>query len=214
MQMILNSSHANNSDSRAHLAPQGEQLDFPVAGVFLSIQTHCRPSKANVRISYQDWDSGFSSDLLHFSNPVVELSPWLQMVSGFGAGLEFEARTEILLLLVSGAHTTSASLNNLILGRKCYTEFLGLQAKQCHKPVDANKPKQHSCLSTIDPGRTHSQSNQRQKTTVLWNAKTVGTLEDDNQKMVWSDSLRPYLFGTSSPQKCPQVSFNLIVYVT
>lgn len=37
---ILKSSHANNSNCRAHLAPAGEQLGFPVAGGFRSLHIH------------------------------------------------------------------------------------------------------------------------------------------------------------------------------
>lgn len=60
---ILKSSHANNSNCRAHLALAGEQLGFPVAGGFRSLHIrntltaeHQRPasgslSKTEIHIS-------------------------------------------------------------------------------------------------------------------------------------------------------------------
>ena len=129
---ILKSSHANNSNCRAHLARVGEQLGFPMAGGFRSLHIrnkltaeHQRPTsgsliKTEIHVSPVTYYV-FSTPLLNWAR--------VQAVAGSAAGLEFEACTENALLLISGAHQTLAPLNNPILGMKRYTEFSGLQAE-------------------------------------------------------------------------------------
>lgn len=50
---ILKSSHANNSNCRAHLALAGEQLGFPVAGGF-ALYTSVTHSLQNIKGQRQD----------------------------------------------------------------------------------------------------------------------------------------------------------------
>lgn len=84
---------------------------------------------------------------------------------------------------------------------KRYTEFSGLQAEQCHKPVGANKSKRQSCVYPQQSleGLTTNQIKGRRHGAL----KSKDSLNSRTELKRGSDSLRSCFFGTPRLKSAP-----------